>query len=650
MNDTLDLQAGAAGGAAGLAEGLGDWLARWCVEQGGSAQDAAVVRHAGQALSGATREGHVCLSLAEIVAAMADEASLGNGASVAAAVAEAAPGAQATLRAALLRSRVVGTPADPGAMPLVLDDAGRLYLHRYFDYERRLARRLATSARAAPTIPGPDVAKRLQGLFKANAAVLHGEADWQQLAAALALRGKLAVVSGGPGTGKTTMVVNLLACLLTMQPGCRIALAAPTGKAAARMTDALRQRAAHLPAALREQLPSSAATIHRLLGVTRDGFEHDAQHPLPIDALVVDEASMLDLALATRLLEAVPPQARIVLLGDKDQLAAVESGAVFAELSADPTLSDGALADLAALSGTPPMLIAPPAPARPSALHDSAVWFTQNFRFAADSGIGLLAREINTGQSAAVVRRLRAAQRADTATDDSVAWLEDDGPLLSPATLAAAQAGFAPLLRAVQGAPHDVAAATAAYERFRVLCAQREGPRGLVEMNRQLTAHARAATITATAEAAPGAPAAGPWYAGRPVMVLRNDPLLRLFNGDVGLALPSADGTLLVWFADAAAEGGFRPVAPVRLPPHETAYAMTVHKSQGSEFEQVLVVLPARPSRLTSRELLYTAVTRARRQVTISSPEATLTSAIQSPTRRDSGLLARLGEALTDSP
>lgn len=644
MNDALDLQAGAAGGAAGLAEGLGDWLARWCVEQGGSAQDAAVVRHAGQALSGATREGHVCLSLAEIVAAAADfEASRADGASPAAAVAEAGPGAQATLRAALLRSRVVGTPADPGAMPLVLDDDGRLYLHRYFDYERRLARRLATSARAAPTIPGPDVAKRLQGLFKANAAVLQGEADWQQLAAALALRGKLAVVSGGPGTGKTTMVVNLLACLLTMQPGCRIALAAPTGKAAARMTDALRQRAAHLPAALREQLPSSAATIHRLLGVTRDGFEHDAQHPLPIDALVVDEASMLDLALATRLLEAVPPQARIVLLGDKDQLAAVESGAVFAELSADPSLSDGALADLAALSGTPPMLIAPPAPARPSALHDSAVWFTQNFRFAADSGIGLLAREINTGQSAAVVRRLRAAQRADTATDDSVAWLEEDGPLLSPATLAAAQAGFAPLLRTVQGAPHDVAAATAAYERFRVLCAQREGPRGLVEMNRQLTAHARAAGAEAGL-------AAGPWYAGRPVMVLRNDPLLRLFNGDVGLALPAADGTLLVWFADAAAEGGFRPVAPVRLPPHETAYAMTVHKSQGSEFEQVLVVLPARPSRLTSRELLYTAVTRARRQVTISSPEAPLTSAIQSPTRRDSGLLAQLGEALTDAP
>ncbi|MCR5867195.1 exodeoxyribonuclease V subunit alpha [Aquincola sp. J276] len=622
MTEAVSFSGEAPTATAWLAEGLGDWLARWCAEQGGSADDAEIARHAGQALSLATREGHVCLSLADIAAA-----------------AEPVISPQA-LRAALLRSGVVGTPAAPGAMPLVLDDDGRLYLHRYFDHERRLAKRLATSAQATPTLPGPEVAKRLQGLFKANAAVLHGEADWQQLAAALALRGKLAVVSGGPGTGKTTMVVNLLACLLTMQPGCRIALAAPTGKAAARMTDALRQRAAHLPAALREQLPTSAATIHRLLGVTREGFAHDARHPLPIDALVVDEASMLDLALATRLLEAVPPQARIVLLGDKDQLAAVESGAVFAELSADPTLSDGALADLAALSGTPPMLIAPPAPARPSALHDSAVWFTQNFRFAADSGIGLLAREINTGQSAAVVRRLRAAQGRGAAgePDDGVTWLEDEGALPSPATLAAAQAGFAPLLQAVAVAPDDVAAATAAYERFRVLCAQREGPRGLVELNRQLTAHARAAA---------GGPAQpGPWYAGRPVMVLRNDPLLRLFNGDVGLALPAADGTLLVWFAEAAAEGGFRPVAPVRLPPHETAYAMTVHKSQGSEFDEVLVVLPARPGRLTSRELLYTAVTRARRRVALSGPEATLTAAIQSPTQRDSGLLARLAEAL----
>ncbi|MBQ1765677.1 MAG: exodeoxyribonuclease V subunit alpha [Aquincola sp.] len=614
-----------------LAQGLGDWLQRWSLEQGADAADAAVARTAGQALSLATREGHVCLPLSalqSVEAAPAQAAAQDDLPSAPTAL----PRDRPALRAALLRSRVVGTPAEPGAMPLVLDDDDHLYLHRYFDYERRLARRLAQSAQAEPTLPTPEVAKRLQQLFRPNAALLGGEADWQQLAAALALRGKLAVVSGGPGTGKTTMVVNLLACLLTQQPDARIALAAPTGKAAARMTDALRQRAAHLPAELRNKLPASAATIHRLLGATPEGFAHDAQNPLPIDALVVDEASMLDLALATRLLEAVPSQARIVLLGDKDQLAAVESGAVFAELSADPGLSDAARADLAALTGTPPLIIEPPEAARPSALQDSAVWFTRNFRFAADSGIGRLATEINTGQAAAVLRRLRSGE------DDEVQWLHEDGPLLSEATVAAAVAGYQPLWLALQAAPHDVAGATAAYERFRVLCAMREGARGLLRLNELLTQRARAA--------APGEALPGPWYTGRPVMVLRNDPLLRLFNGDVGLTLPAEDGTLLVWFPDAAAPGGFRPVAPVRLPPHETAYAMTVHKSQGSEFDQVLMVMPAHASRLTTRELLYTAVTRARRQVRIASAEEPLAAAIQSPTQRDSGLLARLGEVV----
>jgi len=614
-----------------LAQGLGDWLQRWSLEQGADAADAAVARAAGQALSLATREGHVCLPLSALQSVEAAPAAAAAQDDLPSAP-TALPHDRPALRAALLRSRVVGTPAEPGAMPLVLDDDDRLYLHRYFDYERRLARRLAQSAQAEPTLPTPEVAKRLQQLFKPNAALLGGDADWQQLAAALALRGKLAVVSGGPGTGKTTMVVNLLATLLTQQPDARIALAAPTGKAAARMTDALRQRAAHLPAELRNRLPASAATIHRLLGATPEGFAHDAQNPLPIDALVVDEASMLDLALATRLLEAVPPQARIVLLGDKDQLAAVESGAVFAELSADPGLSDAARTDLAALTGTPPLIIEPPEAARPSALQDSAVWFTRNFRFAADSGIGRLATEINTGQAAAVLRRLRSGE------DDEVQWLHDDGPLLSEATVDAAAAGYQPLWLALQAAPHDVAGATAAYERFRVLCAMREGARGLLRLNELLTQRARAA--------APGEALPGPWYTGRPVMVLRNDPLLRLFNGDVGLTLPAEDGTLLVWFPDAAAPGGFRPVAPVRLPPHETAYAMTVHKSQGSEFDQVLVVMPAHASRLTTRELLYTAVTRARRQVRIASAEEPLAAAIQSPTQRDSGLLARLGEVV----
>jgi exodeoxyribonuclease V alpha subunit len=294
-----------------LAEGFARHAANWAVAQGAPAHVAAAVARAAKALSLAVSDGHVCLMLASLVTPRDEDASM--------------PADIAGWRAALQASGIVGTPQAPGAMPLILDADDRLYLHRYFDYERRLARRLtqARHAGAREAVEAPDVRARLAELFAGNAARLGGAADWQQLAAALALRGRLTVISGGPGTGKTSTVVNLLACLLALDPGCRIALAAPTGKAAARMTDAIRQRAQHLPPELRERMPATSSTVHRLLGVTQAGFAHDASHPLAVDALVVDEASMLDLALATQLLEAVPPAARIILLGDKDQLAAV---------------------------------------------------------------------------------------------------------------------------------------------------------------------------------------------------------------------------------------------------------------------------------------------------------------------------------------
>ena len=239
---------------------------------------------------------------------------------------------------------MVGTPEAPAAHPLILDDDGRLYLHRYFDYERRLARRLMRA------FARPDGRHR-QGRRRRSSTACSpptrsgwaNRPDWQKIATALALERRLTIISGGPGTGKTTTVVNVLACVLAGNPDCRIRLAAPTGKAAARMLEAIRNAAAHLPADLRERLPAESFTVHRLLGVLPGSgeFRHHAGNPLPIDLLVVDEASMLDLALATKLVEAVPPAAHIILLGDKDQLAAVESGAVFSELSADPTLSNG---------------------------------------------------------------------------------------------------------------------------------------------------------------------------------------------------------------------------------------------------------------------------------------------------------------------
>ncbi|MEO5686852.1 MAG: exodeoxyribonuclease V subunit alpha [Burkholderiaceae bacterium] len=606
-----------------LAEGFARHAAQWAAAEGASGAGVAAIARAASALSLAVSAGHVCLLLAALAAAR-DDAS--------------APRLDvAGWRAALLASGIVGTPDAPGGLPLILDAEDRLYLHRYFDYERRLAARLmrARHAQADAAAGSPALRAQLAALFAGNAARLGGAADWQQLAAALALRGRLTVISGGPGTGKTTTVVNLLACLVALDPDCRIALAAPTGKAAARMTDAIRQRAQHLPAALRDKMPTESSTVHRLLGVTPAGFAHDAARPLAIDALVVDEASMLDLALATQLLEAVPPAARIILLGDKDQLAAVESGAVFAELSVDPSLTDACINELAKMTGTPAAAIVPPPPATSSALQDCAVWFTQTYRFAKDSGIGKLAAYVNAGQAREAAGWLRAG------ADPDIAWHETAPHAPLEAALREMDAGYAAYLRAVAADATQVAVITDAFAHFRVLCALRDGPRGVTALNATLTRRFRA---TLQQPGLADGPGASPWFPGRPVLVSTNDYVLRLFNGDIGIALPDARGELLVHFPDATAPGGFRSIAPVRLPRHETAFAMTVHKSQGSEFEGVLVMLPEQRSRVLTRELLYTAITRAKKRVTLVADAPVLEQAIATATVRHSGLLSRLAE------
>ncbi len=559
--------------AIALAEAFARHIATWARAQHAPEPAVQAAARAARDTSLATSAGHVCLAL--------------DGRADCDAV-----------RALLLASGVVGTPQKLGAMPLVLDDGHRLYLHRYFDLELRLARRL--QAAAAGALQPHDAASTalLATLFGGGPDAATAQ---QRAAVATALGGRLTVISGGPGTGKTTTVVNLLACLLAQDPHARIALAAPTGKAAARMSQAVRERSAHLPAALRDRLPSDASTVHRLLGATPDGgLTHHAGHRLALTALVVDEASMLDLALATRLLEAVPDEARIVLLGDKDQLAAVESGSVFADICARSA----------------------------PGLAERVVWLEHNFRFAADSGIGQLAGHIRAGRADDALATLRGGGQG------SLLWL--DGAAASP--WPALHAGLAPYLDTV--AAGDIHHADRAWAGFRVLCAVHEGPQGVVAVNAALTAHARArlGSVDAAAQS--------PWYPGRPVMVLRNDPALKLFNGDIGLTLPdpAADGALRVFFP--APHSTWRALAPTRLPDHQTAYAMTVHKAQGSEFDHALLLLPDLGSRVLTRELLYTAVTRVRQRLTLCGPASVLAEAIAQPTRRQSGLGARLIEAL----
>jgi exodeoxyribonuclease V alpha subunit len=552
-----------------------------------------------------TGDGHVCLELP----AVAGTSLVPDG--------PTAP-PLAAWTAALRDSGVVGRPGD--VCPLVLDAADRLYLWRYWDYEQRVARGLRARAVDVPDAPtDAALARDLALLFPEVPGV--ALPDWQRVAAATAALRGLCVISGGPGTGKTSTVVRLLALLALHAPApLRIALAAPTGKAAARMQEAIAAARDALPVTpeVRAALPAAASTVHRLLGPIPDSvyFRHHADNPLPYDVVVVDEASMVDLALMAKLVDALPPQARLVLLGDKDQLASVEAGAVLGDVCGPvPGPSDGLRARLAAVVGAP---LPPSAPSR-SPLRDSVVVLRHSHRFPATSGIGRLAATVNAGDAAAALALLRAGA-------DDVAWHAFDGVAgLRDALADAALDGFAPYLERVRaGAPREEI--VAAFAAFRVLCAHRDGPGGVALLNADVEARLAERGIASQR---------GPWYAGRPVMVTRNDPAQQLFNGDVGVTLPDDDGDLRIWFPSPQ---GLRAVSPARLPEHETVWALTVHKSQGSEFDRVLLALPAAPSRVTTRELLYTAVTRARQRMEVWAPEAVLVAAIERRLERSSGL------------
>ncbi len=632
-----------------LASGFADRVSRWALARGASPEAAQTAAGAARQLSLACSAGDVCLELPAVALEPSDRSNLPRATD------------PSGLRELLLASRVVGTQLEPGNHPLVLDEGDRLYLHRYFDYERRLADRLlrlhARPLQIADSLP--TMRTRLEALFAGARTGVDASPsempddplDWQRIAVAMALASRLTVVSGGPGTGKTTMVVNLLACLLQTEPELRVALAAPTGKAAARMTEAIRRQACHLPAQVASLLPKEASTIHRLLGVARTGtgFRHGAGMPLPVDLLIVDEASMLDLSLAVHLFEALTDGARVVLLGDKDQLAAVESGAVFADLSGNPAIGDSFRKTLASLCGISPELIQPPPTdaLASSALADSVVWFTRNYRFGAKSGIGRLAACINRGDVDAVHEILR--ESADPGAQ--LRWLRDE-VRADEALIDVAVAGYRPFIEALNQPAIDPSAVFKAYDQFRVLCALRDGTFGVGTVNERLSAKLRLqlqAPGFLDADVSRQSPPSqhaefSSWYIGRPVMVLRNDYVLRLFNGDIGIALPDQHGELMVHFA--RSEGGFRLIPPVRLPPVETAFAMTVYKSQGSEFDSVLVVLGSAANRVMSRELLYTAVTRARNQVVVAASTEALNTSVQRKTVRRSGFRTRIAESL----
>ncbi|WP_250533665.1 AAA family ATPase [Caballeronia sp. AZ10_KS36] len=881
---------------------------------GASADAVAWAERAALAISSATALGHVCMPLA--------------------ALARRHGGRAREVREALLASGVASLARTQSPMqaadllPLVIDEDGRLYLARYFDYERRLALALVERAQAARvTVSGRELAAHAERIARYFGPSAGDDIDWQRVAALVALAGWLTIVSGGPGTGKTTTVVGVLACLLDADPNLRIALAAPTGKAAQRMQEALIERADKLPSELAQRLPRTSFTLQRLLGVLPDGgFRHHRDNPLPYDVIVVDEASMIDVALAAHLLEAVAPTSRLVMLGDKDQLSAVEAGAVFAELSAQPSFSQGGTrriaealgvdyarlraalpsgspsvtssddhsdgeAITAGLAATPDAdegdlfaprdarrdeqtrvaptsmaaalpsgspwvsspdddsdgeasgaglaathsaddgdLFAPrdarrdePTPVAPAGraaalragsasrtqavfddegyadlfatidtetypederrdgaqrnvdderiqqkapnkrnerdenagrerrdelneqregdqsekrarrvernsrdegnqrddreqcderdqrgeqtddseqdrrseqgdrhhehqghnerngrnvhyghnehdergrrtgaddadhtnapLTDCVVWLARNYRFGLDSAIGRLSIAIRDGDAQAALAALDIRQSPATSDDAAAVLFDDAHATLSERTLAHLATGFAPYADALSsvlearrsnsvGAQDDEARLFDALNRFRLLCATRKGPRGVDEVNARIAAKVREQAGIALALGAQ-------WFAGRPVIVTRNDYALGLFNGDIGIALPGADGALRVAFR--MADGSLRYVSPAALPPHDTAFALTVHKSQGSEFDEAALVLPGSFVRVLSRELVYTAITRAKRRIELIGSADIFAQAVDAPTRRDSGLAARMRRLMSAS-
>lgn len=518
-------------------------------------------------------------------------------------------------------------------VPLVLERGG-LYLRRYRDYEWRLAQALRARAVIAPAQDFDGaLAARLRALFPGSDIAL----DAQALAALLALSSRLSLITGGPGTGKTSTIARVLV-LLTEQARHagrappRIALAAPTGKAAARLAEALRENLAVLvargavSAEAAAALPTDAQTLHRLLGWRSDSidFRHDAQHPLDADVVIVDEASMVDLPLMTKLVEAVAVDASLILLGDRDQLASVETGDVLAALC--DAAGDGRAfpVPFARFAGG---LLDADVPIAPdtvsSALAGHRVDLQRSYRQASGFELAPLAAAVRDGDADAVIAGLHAQRYA------GVQWQPREDRGLADHVREHAIPRFLTLTRAA-----DPARALALARDFRILTALRHGPAGSQTLNALIgDALIRAALIRAAPQSQRGDAA----FHGQLLIVTENSYRHGLFNGDTGVAWRDEDG-LRVWFETGA---GLRAWLPSQLPAHESAWALTVHKAQGSEFGRVLLALPEHDARVLSRELVYTGITRCRHGLGIWASEAVLRVAIGRRGRRESGLAKR---------
>ncbi len=528
----------------------------------------------------------------------------------------------------LQKSGVVGRPGD--LEPLILDGNHRLYLHRYFEYERYVECFLKEHAGRTNSYDSVQhIKKVIQNLFPP---LQSNETDWQKTAAAVVALKEFCVISGGPGTGKTYTVAKILALLAELKGGRekpRIILAAPTGKATARLQESIREakKSLSLPKTTLDALPEHASTLHRILGTIRFSpyFRHNKNNPLHADVIVVDEASMVALPLMAKLMQAIPPSCRLILLGDHNQLASVEPGSVLGDICHPEqinTFSEEMKNSLETVTGDE--ISSQLAILRNRGICDCVIELRSSYRFSTQSGIRAASISINEGKADLTMDILQDQKYSDISFNN----------LPSPSKFNKSIENY------IQGRSEnfiDSSSPEKAFElfnKFRILCALRRGPYGTNSVNsilEKLLSGKRHGNHSASKH-----------FPGLPIMITKNDYRLGLFNGDIGIILPDqeAGGQLRAYFQET--NGGFRKLAPQRLPDHDTAYAITVHQSQGSEFDNVMLILPDTASPIITRELLYTAITRAKESVQIWGTEEIIHTGVQKRVVRDSGL----GEAL----
>jgi len=569
-------------------------------------------------VSNVTGKGDVCLDLASFAGRMLLEKDDGMDAVI-------CPGLSAW-KDNLMSTGIVGRPGD--LCPLILDEENRLYLYRYWEYEKKLSDSI--KKRTKEDISGLNLSLIKDSIKRLFPERTDSDINWQKVAAITSTFKKFCVISGGPGTGKTTTVAKILALLLEQagkeeNPG--IFLAAPTGKAAARLSESIRSIKEKLDCKdyIKAAIPEETFTIHRMLKtiIGSPFFRHNSENLLSADIVVVDEASMVDLPLMSKLIQAVPIDARLILIGDSDQLASVDPGSVLGDICGSSHVRGFTANFINKLEELTDEKFTDSIKEHKDikVLHDCIVLLKKNYRFAAGSGIGGLSQAVKLGDINKSLFLLKN---------------EDDRSIMFEKILAADN--FKRILadKVIEFYSEylktdDPGIALELFNRFKILCAVKIGQFGVYAVNAIIEQILSRENLIQTETL---------WYKGRPVLITSNDYKLGLFNGDIGITMPTPDsaGNDMRVFFPGTSSGELRQFLPYRLPRHETVYAMTVHKSQGSEFENLYLILPDKDYSVLSRELIYTAITRASQSVTILGKEEVLRTSISRVIERKSGL------------